>query len=914
MAEQLKKIIGAVMVVGGGITGMQSALDLANSGFKVYLIEKTSSIGGRMSQLDKTFPTNDCSMCMISPKLIEVAKHRNIEIITNTEVEAIEGEEGNFQIKLLRQPRYVDSVKCSGCGDCIQACPVDVKNEFEQGLSLRKAIFKRFPQAVPGAFAITKAARPPCKITCPAGCNGQGYIALTSQGKYLEALNHIKQWIPIPAAVGRICHHPCEQQCNRGQVDEPLGIAPIKAFLADTVRQKRKEGTYPPEDRPAVDPTKGKVAIVGSGPSGLACAYDLIKRGYAVTIFEAASQPGGQLQSAIPGYRLPKEVLAADIQDIMDLGVELKLNTPIGDRFSLADLKSQGFQAIYLAIGAQKSRSLEIPGVKLPGVLLALDFLRKVNSGTEVTLGRRVVVIGGGNVAMDVARSARRLGASEVHAFCLESRSEMPSHPWEIEEAEEEGIQVHNSWGPKEIIGTNDEVSSIEFMRCTSVFDQAKRFNPAYDPKTTTRMDCDNVIIAIGQATDLAVLSYESKVKTTPGGWLVADPVTLATGEAGIFAGGDAVSGPRSAVEAIAHGHEAAISIERYLSGLDLKQERVKEKKEPAAVPEGKHPKMQRVRQNKISLERRLTSFAEMNLIYTEAEAKKEAERCLNCGVCSECLECVKACVPGAVNHTLPDKIVEIEVGAIVLATGFELFGKERVSEYENDPDVMNGFQFERYLCPGGPTAGQVFKPSDGKTPKEVVFISCTGSRDSEHGVPYCSRVCCMYLAKQAMLYKHAVPEGQAYIFYMDVRSTGKGYEEFIQRTMEEAGVKYLRGKVSRVFRDGEKLKVWGADTLSGKAIQINCDAVVLGMAILPNPSGKGQAEKLGVAVDEYGFIKEIHPKIHPFETSIPGIFVAGTAQGPKDIPDSVAQASGAASKVLVLFSSDRVAEGVGDR
>jgi heterodisulfide reductase subunit A len=323
---------------------------------------------------------------------------------------------------------------------------------------------------------------------------------------------------------------------------------------------------------------------------------------------------------------------------------------------------------------------------------------------------------------------------------------------------------------------------------------------------------------------------------------------------------------------------------------------------------------MQRVIQNKISLERRLTSFAEVNLMYTEAEAQKEAERCLNCGVCSECLECVKACVPGAVNHTLPDKIVEIEVGAIVLATGFELFGKERVSEYENDPDVMNGFQFERYLCPGGPTAGQVFKPSDGKTPKEVVFISCTGSRDSEHGVPYCSRVCCMYLAKQAMLYKHAVPEGQAYIFYMDVRSTGKGYEEFIQRTMEEAGVKYLRGKVSRVFRDGEKLKVWGADTLSGKAIQINCDAVVLGMAILPNLSGKGQAEKLGVAVDEYGFIKEIHPKIHPFETSIPGIFVAGTAQGPKDIPDSVAQASGAASKVLVLFSSDRVAERVGDR
>ena len=250
---------------------------------------------------------------------------------------------------------------------------------------------------------------------------------------------------------------------------------------------------------------------------------------------------------------------------------------------------------------------------------------------------------------------------------------------------------------------------------------------------------------------------------------------------------------------------------------------------------------------------------------------------------------------------------MEINVGAIIVATGFELVPKKEITEFEQDPDILEGIQFERILCPGGPTAGIVLRPSDGKTPKEAVFISCVGSRDPEHGVPYCSRVCCMYLAKMAMLYKHAVPEGQAYIFYIDTRTTGKGYEEFVQRAVEEDGVLYLRGRVSKVFRDGEKLKVWGVDTLSGKRVEISCDLVVLGMAMVPNPAGKELAQKLGISSDEYGFITEVHSKLRPLETSVPGIYVAGTAQGPKDIPDSVAQASGAASKVLALFSSSEL-------
>jgi len=268
-----------------------------------------------------------------------------------------------------------------------------------------------------------------------------------------------------------------------------------------------------------------------------------------------------------------------------------------------------------------------------------------------------------------------------------------------------------------------------------------------------------------------------------------------------------------------------------------------------------------------------------------------------------KCQLCQLVCPTKAIDFQQQDTFVEIKVGAIIIATGFELYPKVDIQEYEPDADILHGIEFERILCPGGPTAGEVVRPSDRKTPKEVVFISCVGSRDPEHGVPYCSRVCCMYLAKQAMLYKHAVPDGQAYIFYMDTRSTGKGYEEFVQRAVEEDGVLYLRGRVSKVFREGEKLKVWGADTLSGKRIEISCDLIVLGMAMIPSPASNTLCQMLGISDDVYGFITEVHPKLRPLETSVPGIYVAGTAQGPKDIPDSVAHASGAASKVLALFS-----------
>jgi len=895
--KSIQNKIGAVMVVGSGICGMQSALDLANSGFKVYLVEETSSIGGRMAQLDKTFPTNDCSMCMISPKLIEVAKHHNIELITNARVEAIEGKEGNFKVKVLKKPRYIDLEKCSGCGDCIEVCPVTLINEFEQGLSTRKAVYKRYPQAIPGAVVISKAARPPCKLTCPAGCNGQGYVALISQGKYVEAVDHIKQWIPLPAVLGRICHHPCETECNRSEIDEPIGIAPLKRFVADIVREQREKGSIPPEEKPIIDPAKPKVAIVGSGPSGLTCAYDLAKRGYPVTIFEASSTPGGQLQSSIPNYRLPKDVLASEIQDIIDMGIELRLNTPINGKLSLADLKAQGYQAIYLAIGAQKSRSLPIPGADLPDVLLALDFLRDANLGNEIKMGKRVVVIGGGNVAMDVARTARRLGVSEVHAVCLESRQEMPAHSWEIEETEEEGVDIKPSWGPKQIIARGGKVSAVEFKKCTSVFDSEGRFSPSFDESATFKIDCDTVIIAIGQGADLSLLPPETKIKHDPGGFIIVEPVTLATDEPGIFAGGDGVTGPKSAVEAIKHGHEAAISIERYLTGADLREGREQPKEEPAPAPEGKHERKERIYPKKIPLERRLSSFDEIELGYTEEEAKAETERCLDCGLCSECLQCVAVCKAEAIEHAMKEEVVEIPVGSVVLAPGFEPFDAAIKGEYgySRMPNVVTSLEFERILSASGPFQGQVVRPSDGKHPVKVAWIQCVGSRDETCGRDYCSSVCCMYATKEAIIAREHDSAIQPTIFYNDIRAFGKGFERYYESAKNKFGVRYVNSIPSGVKELQQSknllLEYTGDD---GKKVQEEFAMVVLSVGLVPSAGSKDLADKLGIERDRFGFCKtdELQPNI----TSRPGIYVAGAFDTPMDIPESVMSASSAAS------------------
>jgi heterodisulfide reductase subunit A2 len=892
---------GRAVVIGGGIAGIQAALDIAAAGHEVILVEKEASLGGHMIQYSEVFPTLDCPQCIMTPKMVEANQHPRITLMTYSEVESVSGSAGNFNIRVRRKTPYVDWQKCTSCGDCAKACPVTVDSEFNAGISTRKAIYVAFAQAVPNKYVVDKRGTPPCRAACPAGVNAQGYIALVSQHKFKEALDLVRRTMPFAGVCGRVCSHPCEAQCERGKAGEPMAIRNLKRFVADYETRTGDERVAS-----TLSDKADRVAIIGSGPAGLACAYDLVRKGYPVTVLEAQPLAGGLLRYGIPEYRLPKNVLDREIAYIQALGVDIKPGCVISDPRRLF---TQGYRAVFLAVGAGKGQKLNIPGEDAGGVVNSIEFLHRVNSGQNMRPGDRVVVVGGGNAAIDSARVARRLGSSEVTVVYRRSREEMPSSAQEVAAAEYEGVKVRFLATPVRVLSRGGVVAGIECVRMAlGEPDASGRRRPDAVPGSEFIIEADSMILAVGQAVDEQaaccgfVLSQEGTVPI--------DPVTRETSVPGIFCGGDAAHGPADVITAIADGKEAAESIHRYLSGVDMHQGRDAHV-EPVRPSIHQPTALARAAMPELSLDRRLGGFDEVELGFDEEAAVREASRCLNCGVCSECFECIKACAACAVDHEMKDKVIDLEADAIVIATGFDLLGKEQVPEFEADPDVLHGIEFERFLCPGGPTAGRVLRPSDGKVPKEVVFVSCTGSRDPEHGVPYCSRVCCMYLAKMAMLYKHAVPDGQAYVFYMDVRSTGKNYEEFVRRAVEEAGAVYLRGRVSRVFRDGENLMVWGADTLSGKAIQVRCDAVVLGMAMLPSQSGQRLAEKLGVLKDEHGFVTEMHHKVHPLETSVPGIYVAGAAQGPKDIPDSVAQASAAAARVLVQFALGAVPEKV---
>jgi heterodisulfide reductase subunit A2 len=883
------------VVVGGGIAGIQAALDIAAAGHEVVLVEKEASLGGHMIQYSEVFPTLDCPQCIMTPKMVEAGQHPRITLMTYSEVESVSGSAGDFNVRVRRKPPFVDWQKCTSCGDCAKACPVTVDSEFNAGISARKAIYVAFAQAVPNKYVVDKRGTPPCRAACPAGVNAQGYIALISQRKFKEALELVRRTIPFAGVCGRVCTHRCELQCESGKYGEPMAIRDLKRFLADyEARTGVGEVARVEQDK------RGRVAVVGSGPAGLACAYDLVRKGYSVTVLEGQSSAGGLLRYGIPEYRLPRSVLDREIAYIQALGVEIKTAHLVSDPRALF---ADGYRAVYLAIGAWKGQRLNIPGEEAAGVMNSLEFLHRVNSGDHTRPGKRVVVVGGGNAAIDAARVARRLGCADVTILYRRSREEMPASAEEVAAAEQEGVKLRFLANPVRVISHEGSLARIECVRMIlGEADTSGRRRPTAIPGSEFSMEADSMILAVGQAVDDQ--AGPTGLVISRDGAVLVDPVTLETSVPGIFCGGDAARGPADVITAIADGKEAAESIHRFLSGSDLRQGR-RPHVEPVRPSEHRETSLARAAMPQIPLDRRVDSFAEVERGFDEETAVREAGRCLNCGVCSECLECVKACGAGALDHGMTDRFIDVPADAIVIATGFDLLGKDRVPEFEADKDVMHGIQFERLLCPGGPTAGRVLRPSDGKVPKEVVFISCTGSRDPEHGVPYCSRVCCMYLAKMAMLYKHAVPDGQAYIFYMDVRSTGKNYEEFIRRAVEEGGAMYLRGRVSRVFRDGEDLVVWGADTLSGKAIQIRCDAVVLGMAMLPSHAGLRLAEKIGVLKDEHGFITEMHHKVRPQETSVPGIYLAGTAQGPRDIPDTVAQASAAAARVLVQFSSN---------
>lgn len=891
------------LVVGGGIAGIQAALEIADSEHKVYLVEKEPSIGGHMIQLDKTFPTLDCSACILTPKMTLVGSHPYIELMSYSEVVEVAGFIGNFTVKIRRKPRYIDVHECNGCADCEKVCPVTVPSEFNMGLGTRKAAYRPFPQAVPSAYVIDKQGESPCSATCPAGVNAHGYVALISQGKFKEAMEVLRRTMPFAGVCGRICTHPCESECERGKVDEPIAIRALKRFMVDYELKNEREKATPVEKT-----KKEKIAVIGSGPAGIACAYDLIKAGYPVTIFEASPKAGGMLRYGIPEYRLPKEILDKEINYVRELGAEIKTNTAIQN---IDAIFGQGYKAIFLATGAWVSQKMDIPGEDAEGVMHAIDFLKQVSDGKKVELGNKVAVVGGGNAAVDAARTALRLGAKEVNVIYRRSRAEMPAIPSEIDEMEQEGVKIRYLTTPVEVIALGGKLARIKCINMElGEPDASGRRRPVPIKGSEFEMDIDTIILATGQAVDKSMLPRS--IGLTNSGTVVADPVTLQTNLKGVFAGGDVVSGPATVIEAIAAGKEAAISIDRYLQGIDLKEGRPQERQRVKDVPKKGVVKKARAVMPVLSVSERVRSFKEVESGFDEKKAVEEANRCLNCAVCSECLECVKACERKAVHHEMREEIVEVNVGNIVLSTGYKEFDPSVMKKYGYGrlDNIITGLEFERMVNSAGPTSGKILL-KNGEEPKRIAIIHCVGSRDINYH-EYCSAVCCMYSLKFSHLLREHLPKAEVYEFYIDIRAPRKGFEEFYNRILREGTILY-RGRpgeitdVSETPEEEGKLIVKFENSLVGDRERLPVDMVILSSALEPQKDALQVARMFNISCGSGGFFIERHPKLDPVATMTEGVFIAGCCESPKDIRDSVAQASAAAARILALISKGKV-------
>jgi len=887
LEEKTVSVTPSVLIIGAGIAGIQASLDIANAGYKVYLVEKEPSVGGRMAQLDKTFPTLDCSACILTPKMSEVGHHKNIELLTYSEVSSVEGYVGNFKVNVKRKSLFVDWDKCDGCSDCVSSCPVELRDDFNEGFSTRKAIYRLFPQAVPNKYLIDRRGIPPCRAACPAGVNIQGYIALIKAGKFKESLQLERKDNPFPSVCGRICTHPCEDQCRRMDFDEPITIAALKRFIADY----EEEVMVPP----VAGKREDKVAIVGSGPSGLTCGYFLALRGYDVTVFESMKEPGGLLRYGIPKFRLPLNALMSDIKYIEKCGVKIKTESRISE---IKGLQEQGFRAIYISIGAWEDIMMDIEGETLEGVLPCITFLRRISNNENVDIGRNIAVIGGGNAALDAARTAKRLGA-DVTIFYRRTRKEMPADSKEIDAAIEEGIKLDFLSQPVKFIDKRGEVSGIKLQRMRlGEQDDSGRRRPVPINGSEFNVEIDNVIVAIGQKPSSDWLKKD--INLSKWGTIDTDEVSLAVDKSGVFAGGDVVRGPSTVIEAIADGKRAALSIDAYIGGKELEIEN-----EPSACnfPDPiSYVKDKRRKVPTISIEERVTSFDEVELGFDEETALEEAKRCLNCGGCSGCEECIKTCDKEAIDYKFKDEEIEVECGAIIVATGFDPFDASIKKEYgySDYKNVVTGLEFERLVSASGPSDGEII--IDGKVPKKIVFVHCVGSRDESVGNAYCSRVCCMYLAKQAHLVKEHIPDAEITMLYMDMRAFGKGYEEFYDRVRME-GVMYRRSNPSEIYKKGDKLIVRAEDTILGAPVELEADLVVLGVGMVPRKETEDIRKILKLSKSQDGFLLEAHPKLRPVDTSMDGIFLAGCCQGPKDIPDTVAQAKAAASSAMTILT-----------